>query len=410
MAVRDALLLLSLMAIAAQAVKLPALERKTERQERRFMERHGHLRTTVQPPAPAPGSQSGSLDRAPTAKPGILVNGDTEKETEKVAGQQQEQQQEPKQDPEQGQEPQPETEPEREETPDKTPQESKPEAPTEDQGVEGDEVPAGSSNRQMAPQTQQVDQPSVIDSDQTNKNAAKETTTTPEVVTYQPVPDNAYAVFDHHGRICILATINADLEIVYYTEYDERKKLTVRLPDDAEVTGACARDNAEPVISLRWDHFEFSMFFKENDIGNTWYVSDMKLEYDADQFPEAKPRVGRQMLWMDRQMLHTLHLFGTPVDKAYFCTSKQDLDLYNGDGVRSASVILWDLHLQPYVRNGQFGASVNCPGVPVGRRRINETVPLAVGSTLATVTVLTIAGYAVWRHFKVKKFNYDTME
>ncbi|KAF0292659.1 Lysosome-associated membrane glycoprotein 5 [Amphibalanus amphitrite] len=231
-----------------------------------------------------------------------------------------------------------------------------------------------------------------------------------EVVTYQPVPDNAYAVFDHHGRICILATINADLEIVYYTEYDERKKLTVRLPDDAEVTGACARDNAEPVISLRWDHFEFSMFFKENDIGNTWYVSDMKLEYDADQFPEAKPRVGRQMLWMDRQMLHTLHLFGTPVDKAYFCTSKQDLDLYNGDGVRSASVILWDLHLQPYVRNGQFGASVNCPGVPVGRRRINETVPLAVGSTLATVTVLTIAGYAVWRHFKVKKFNYDTME
>ena len=53
---------------------------------------------------------------------------------------------------------------------------------------------------------------------------------------------------------------------------------------------------------------------------------------------------------------------------------------------------------------------MNCPGVPVGRRRINETVPMAVGSTLAAVTILTIAGYAVWRHFKVKKFNYDTME
>ena len=44
-----------------------------------------------------------------------------------------------------------------------------------------------------------------------------------DVITYQPVPDKAYAVVDHHGRICILATINADLEIVYYTEYDERK-------------------------------------------------------------------------------------------------------------------------------------------------------------------------------------------
>ena len=42
-------------------------------------------------------------------------------------------------------------------------------------------------------------------------------------MTYQAVPDNAYAVFDKHGRICILATINADLEIIYYTEYDERK-------------------------------------------------------------------------------------------------------------------------------------------------------------------------------------------
>ena len=62
------------------------------------------------------------------------------------------------------------------------------------------------------------------------------------------------------------------------------------------------------------------------------------------------------MLWMDQQMQHTLHLFGTPVDKAYFCTSKQDLDLYNRDGRRSATVVLWDLHLQPYVRNGQFGA------------------------------------------------------
>ena len=40
---------------------------------------------------------------------------------------------------------------------------------------------------------------------------------------FEAVPDNAYAVFDHTGRICILATLSADLEIFYYTEYDERK-------------------------------------------------------------------------------------------------------------------------------------------------------------------------------------------
>jgi hypothetical protein len=43
-----------------------------------------------------------------------------------------------------------------------------------------------------------------------------------------------------------------------------------------------------------------------------------------------------------------------------------------------------------------------------GRR--DETVPIAVGSTLAVVVLLTVSGYAGYRYFKVKKIEYDTME
>lgn len=40
----------------------------------------------------------------------------------------------------------------------------------------------------------------------------------------------------------------------------------------------------------------------------------------------------------------------------------------------------------------------------------NETVPFVFGITLAAVAVLTVGGYAVFRHFKIKKVQYDAME
>ena len=48
-----------------------------------------------------------------------------------------------------------------------------------------------------------------------------------------------------------------------------------------------------------------------------------------------------------------------------------------------------------------------CPE-EAGRR--DETVPIAVGSTLALVVLITIGAYAGYRYFKVKKIEYDTME
>jgi hypothetical protein len=40
----------------------------------------------------------------------------------------------------------------------------------------------------------------------------------------------------------------------------------------------------------------------------------------------------------------------------------------------------------------------------------DETAPIAVGSTLAVVVLLTVTGYGVYRYVKIKKVQYDTME
>jgi len=202
-----------------------------------------------------------------------------------------------------------------------------------------------------------------------------------------------------------------DFQVIYFTEYNELKKVTLSLPGNAEVSGACARDKDKPLIRFSWGGVKYSIFFSENEFGNIWRVSNMTVEYslDGDQFPESRDS-GTRLLRVDMAGAQKEGLFASPVDKAYFCTSEQDLDLVTSNGLRGGTVILWNLHLQPYVTAGQFGPSVNCPGGKVGRRRVNQNVPLAVGSTLAAVAVVTVAGYALWRHIKVKKFSYDTME
>lgn len=40
----------------------------------------------------------------------------------------------------------------------------------------------------------------------------------------------------------------------------------------------------------------------------------------------------------------------------------------------------------------------------------DQTVPIAVGSTVAVVSVMVVLGYALWRNLAKRKTEYDTME
>lgn len=60
-----------------------------------------------------------------------------------------------------------------------------------------------------------------------------------------------------------------------------------------------------------------------------------------------------------------------------------------------------------YKSTNQWGPPYECSLTGTYR---DETAPIAVGSTLALAVVATVTGYGIWRHLKVKKFQYGNVQ
>lgn len=104
-------------------------------------------------------------------------------------------------------------------------------------------------------------------------------------------------------------------------------------------------------------------------------------------------------------------LFPTPVGKSYSC-KEVDIDLVpaeeNAPQGLAGTLMLRALQIQPFMYKGSdFGPPFEC-NASKGFR--SETAPIAVGSTLAIAVLLTVTGYGVYRYFKIKKVQYNTME
>lgn len=104
-------------------------------------------------------------------------------------------------------------------------------------------------------------------------------------------------------------------------------------------------------------------------------------------------------------------LFPTPVGKSYSC-GESIVELVPAEanapeGLRG-SLFLREFEVQPFMyKSSNFGPSFEC-NASKGFR--DETAPIAVGSTLAVAVLLTVTGYGVFRYFKIKKVQYNTME
>ncbi|EFX87714.1 hypothetical protein DAPPUDRAFT_96763 [Daphnia pulex] len=80
----------------------------------------------------------------------------------------------------------------------------------------------------------------------------------------------------------------------------------------------------------------------------------------------------------------------------------------------NATLIFSNFQLQPFIDNQKvFGEEVLCREDKMAkrhRRRRDSSVTIAVGSSLAVVSVVTVMGYAIFRYVKIKAVGYDTME
>lgn len=112
------------------------------------------------------------------------------------------------------------------------------------------------------------------------------------------------------------------------------------------------------------------------------------------------------------KLVHSQMLFPTPVGKSYSC-AESIVQLVSKDPEGQAQGLSGTLYLRAFqlqafmYKDSNFGQSFEC-NAQLGFR--DETAPLAIGSTLAIAVLMTVTGYGIFRYFKVKKVQYNTME
>lgn len=233
--------------------------------------------------------------------------------------------------------------------------------------------------------------------------------TTPEdEETEEESPKDVFTVKNAKEKICILAKFHSAITITYPGKSEEQTD-TVSVPLDAHVKGKCAGPNRSPKLELSWEQFSFNLFFEKISEDN-WGVSFVEFSYDTPEpLLEGAVNPGK-VTGKSKEKI----LFETPIGKSYFCPGKE-ISLFSDDQL-VAHVNLKDVHLQPYdVEDGKFSTSHRCDQVvsesldeaPLVQ---DETIPLAVGCTLALITLLILVGFSVHRAYMAARVDYNNME
>ncbi|KAL7286905.1 hypothetical protein TKK_0018851 [Trichogramma kaykai] len=233
-----------------------------------------------------------------------------------------------------------------------------------------------------------------------------------QVIATTPKPQRSssevplYRLNSPNGQACVLLQVDALITIKYKDKLGEEQEADVYVPDNAVVTGNCDGENSI-YMSIKWDAYVLSWYFSKTPGGERWYVDKIELTYNSSDRHFEHPQQPNKTVRLSTSQKHSM-LFPTPVGKSYSCNEEQEVSMT--DNKNHASVLLRELKLQPFkFKSNDFAAEFSCTSLSARANR-DETAPVAVGSTLAAVVLLTITGYAGWRHFKVKKVNYDNME
>lgn len=112
------------------------------------------------------------------------------------------------------------------------------------------------------------------------------------------------------------------------------------------------------------------------------------------------------------KLYHRKMLIPTPVGKSFLC-HEIDVPLQTDEedqpppDVRG-TLLLRSLQVQPFMyKSEEFEEAFGCKSQKSFQ---DETAPVVVGSTLAVAVLVTISGYGIYRYFRVKNVQYNTME
>ncbi|XP_065344035.1 lysosome-associated membrane glycoprotein 5 [Cloeon dipterum] len=214
-----------------------------------------------------------------------------------------------------------------------------------------------------------------------------------------------YKQYAKDGSVCTLIRTDALLTFSYVDKIKEKTETDIFLPNEVTVSGHCHLEDSS-LLTMRWKSYILNWFFMKTPGGERWYLDKMEVKFNTSEKKfEHYPKPGRAVKMSTPAKVG---LFPTPVGKAYECLEEETIQLEGSKDI-SASILLRDLKIQPFIFKGDdFGPEFICqPGAKSFR---DERAPLAVGTTLAVVTLLTVSGYGVYRYIKIKKVQYDNVE
>ncbi|XP_068232383.1 uncharacterized protein [Palaemon carinicauda] len=214
--------------------------------------------------------------------------------------------------------------------------------------------------------------------------------------------DGTYIVNDDNGYACVMAYFKSQATIYYPDTKGTFQKKVVSPADDSEVYGSCDRVGQVSEVSVVWSSsLILTLRFGLDDLTDSWFVSRFSLTYDLGDpmFPDS---AGSATVTVsskeDRKFWQTNNAY------SFRCLLLHDISLFDINN-NTATLHFDEVRVQAFCEEDYFRRPKHC----IHRVHRDEMVPVTVGATLAGSTVLTVLCYGIFRYFKIKKVQYDTM-
>ncbi|XP_057365600.1 uncharacterized protein LOC130686476 [Daphnia carinata] len=235
------------------------------------------------------------------------------------------------------------------------------------------------------------------------------------------------AVPDAKGLICTLASLEAT--VVIWPEGDESREVRIEMPDrDVNVSTVqnCFNNpssSVKPLLVVTWSSSFQLCFYISKDETN-WNLDQIVFAFNTSEVPLGFAKSELRTFGSEANALSELQ---APLGSSYRCLSPKQFSLLPLGGSRvvlgqnknqnvpdKATLRLDNFQFQPFLGDLKvFGEEVVCREDLITRRhrrRRDSSVTIAVGSSLAVISVVTVMGYAIFRYVKVKAVGYDTMQ
>lgn len=177
-----------------------------------------------------------------------------------------------------------------------------------------------------------------------------------------------------------------DLSVDYMTVDGKIKNFTLPVPDDAKVVNGSCSDVAQ-WLQVSSGKINFTMNFIHD--GQTNYALN-KMVFEIA--PTALPSDAQQSAI--HIALENNKTFATPIDRSYYCTRPQVIQVNETFPVAIANVTVSKVHLEAFHKKDSFAFSEvrDCMGGDTP-----DIVPIAVGIALASLVVVVLIAYLVAR-------------